>query len=74
MIEWEYLNIYDSLNIKGVEILRGARSRVGFAMFFSFDTKKASCIFFNVGTSTRFVWDGIGILENECGQFGENER
>ena len=36
----------DTLNIKGVEILRGGR--VGFAMFFSFHTNKASCLFFNV--------------------------
>ena len=63
----------DTLNIKGVKILRGGR--VGFALFFlSIQITKKESKLLSVGTSTRFVWDGIGILENECGHFGQNER
>ena len=50
-----YIYIYvDTLNIKGVEILRGAR--VGVAMYFlSIQRKKASCICRYNCTSTGFV-------------------
>ena len=53
--------------------MRGARSRVGFAMFFSFDTKKASCIFFNVGTSTRFVEMELEFWRMSVGNLGKTK-